>query len=63
MKKESTKDELKENISDNYSNIAEFMEEGDGNLSVNAGVWKLNNVYDKIKDTDTQMFNWLYKYT
>jgi thymidylate synthase ThyX len=37
LKKESTKDELKENISDNYSNIDEFMEEGDGNLSVYAG--------------------------
>lgn len=32
------------------------MEEGDGILSVYAGGWKLNNVDDKIKDSETQMF-------
>jgi hypothetical protein len=37
LKKECTKDELKDNISDNYSNIDEILEEGEGNLSVYAG--------------------------
>ena len=60
LNKECSKDELKKNknILDNYYNINvdEFIEEGDGILSVYAGGWKLNNVDDKIKDSDTQMF-------
>jgi len=58
---EDSKVELTENISGNYSNIDEFIEEGTDKLYVYAGGWKINNVDGKIKDNDTQMFIIDYK--
>lgn len=56
-----SKDEFKDDICGNSTNIDEMVEEGLGKFSVYAGGWKLNNVEGKIKDKDTQMFIIDYK--